>query len=111
MSTASRATTLVSRNRGSAERQRQTSVKKAIQYYSKSVERGITLTDHASSTQEVAKQVRCLEVYVYRCAHIEDLTRIEGVRSWRTRVKRGRAGSKEQAKKWEDAEETHEAGP
>lgn len=102
---------LVSRNRGSAERQRQTSVKKTNKYHSKLVERGVEPTDYASSTQDVSKQVRCFEVHIDRRAHIEELTRIEGMRNWRTRVKGGRPGSKEQAEKWEDAEETHEAGP
>ena len=68
---------------------------------------GVELTDHARSTQEVAKQLRSIEVYVDRRAHIEELTRIEGMRSWRTRIKRGRAGSGEQAENWEDVEETH----
>jgi hypothetical protein len=73
------------------------------------IEQGVELTNYTRSTKEVAKQVGGLEVYVDRRAHVEELTRVEGMCNWRTRVERGRAGSEEQAENWEDAGKTHEA--
>lgn len=67
------------------------------------------LTDHANSTEN-AKKTGDFERSVNRRAHVKESTRIEGVRSRLARVKRRRAGPEEQAKNWEDTEETHEAG-
>lgn len=62
--TASRATRLVSRNRGSADKQRQTSAKRIIKDTWISAEGNIKLTERASSTKDAAKQVWDYEIRV-----------------------------------------------
>ena len=71
--------------------------------------RDVELTNQANISN-AAMQVGDYELSVNWPAYVEVITRIKGMRSWRTRVKRRRAGPEDEAENWEDVEETHEAG-
>ena len=103
---------LVSANAVSVDRQRQESVKIVITV--KVLETGkarkVGLTDQANENEKLSIREKVFNLLVNKRADIEDITRIEGMSIWSTRVERGRADPEDHAKNWEDVEESHEAG-
>ena len=112
IATAALAIGSVSANAVSVDRQRQESVKIVITV--KVLETGkariVGLTDRVNQSGSMSNREKEFNQLVNRRADVEDITRIEGMSNWSTRVKSGRAGPEEHAENWEDVEESHRAG-